>query len=174
MTQDIRITRTDRKLLVTTSNPFEQKFGYHRAVRRGPFIAVSGTTALKVHISELSDQGEDQGDAETESTSAVHHPGDVFNQAILSLNRAIEAVICLDGHTEDIVRVRMFVARSKDCEAVGAAFRQCFGMHKNEKGRNRPDARADIVAAAATMIVVPGAFVQEGILVEIEVDAYVL
>lgn len=174
VTQDIQVTKTERKSLITTSNTFEQKFGYHRAVRRGPFIAVSGTTALKVHTSKLPIQGEDGSDIGTESTSTVHHPGDAFNQALLSLNRAVEAVTCLGGQTKDIIRVRMFVARGEDCEAVGAAFRQCFGMQKDEKGKEETDAGVDVVGVAATMIVVPGGFVEGGMLVEVEVDAYVL
>jgi len=181
--QNIQVTITERKSLLTTPNPFEQKFGYHRAVRRGPFIAVSGTTALKVHTSKLpteveSGTGRETGTGiETESgnISTVHHPGDAFKQALLSLGRAIEAVTRLGGQTEDIIHVRMFVARSEDCEAVGAAFQRHFGVHNGEKGVvTDTEVRLDVVGAAATMIVVPGGFVDGAMLVEVEVDAYVL
>ncbi|KAF8909052.1 YjgF-like protein [Gymnopilus junonius] len=29
-----------------TANPYEEKFGYSRAVRKGPFVFVSGTTSI--------------------------------------------------------------------------------------------------------------------------------
>jgi len=182
-TQDIQVTVTDRKSFLTTSNRFEQKFGYRRAVRRGPFIAVSGTTALKVHTSDLPAQGRSDiepetgtgVETETENISTVYHPGDAFKQALLSLSRAIDAVTRLGGHKEDIIHVRMFVARNEDCEAVGAAFQRHLGVHNREKAVvTGPNVGLDAVGAAATMIVVPGGFVDGAMLVEVEVDAYVL
>ncbi|KNZ73156.1 hypothetical protein J132_00991 [Termitomyces sp. J132] len=37
------MTQTQRYV---TANPYEAQFGYSRAVRRGPFIFVSGTTSI--------------------------------------------------------------------------------------------------------------------------------
>ncbi|KAK4909742.1 hypothetical protein LTR66_017475 [Elasticomyces elasticus] len=116
------ITAMPKKSFVTTSNAFEQRFGYHRAVRRGPFIAVSGTTALK-----LQDHG-------------VHFIGNAEQQA----------------------------KRGEDCDGVGRAFKEYFGTGEIEDGAD------DGQGVAATMLVVGDGFVDGDILVEVEVDAYVL
>jgi enamine deaminase RidA (YjgF/YER057c/UK114 family) len=82
------------KWYLSTDNPFEKKFGYHRAVRKGPFIYVSGTTAI---------------DPET---GKIESPDDAFLQAYATLETVEEAVKELGGEREDVVRVRMFVAVS--------------------------------------------------------------
>lgn len=169
------LTSTPRKTLLSTSNPFEQQFGYHRAVRRGPFIAVSGTTALKLMPSGApadTDPISTSSDSTVDPTaSKVHFSNDAHAQALHVLKICLAAVVRLGGKKEDIIRVRMFVADPKDCGVVGDAFREVLGT---QSGDGDGDAeREDIVGAAATMIVVPGGFVDGGILVEIEVDALV-
>lgn len=57
----------------------------------------------------------------------------------------------------------MFVGRRDVCGDVGEGFREVFG--KGEGGGE--------LGTAATMIVVPGGFVDEEMLVEVEVDAIV-
>jgi enamine deaminase RidA (YjgF/YER057c/UK114 family) len=79
---------------LTTGNPYEQRFGYHRAIRRGPFIFVSGTTAID------------------KSTGKLQAPGDASAQAALAMKECISAVEALQGKREDVCRVRMFVAVS--------------------------------------------------------------
>lgn len=154
------LTYSRHKTLLTTRNPFEQRFRYHRAVRRGPAIFVSGTTALKLGTNHGSDQ--------------VEFPGDAYQQAKLSMQRCLSAVDGLGGKLEDVVRVKMFVARGEDCESVGQALRECFGGPEQElEPTTATDSSTnDIVGVSATMIVVPGGFVDGGILVEVEVDAY--
>lgn len=76
----------------------------------------------------------------------------------------------LGGKKEDIIRVKMFVADGKDCGVVGDAYREVFGTPSDDDATGKED----IVGAAATMIVVPGGFVDGEILVEIEVDAFVV
>lgn len=80
-------------LVTDTSNLFESLFGYHRAVRKGPFIFVSGTTAL------LPD-------------NTVAFPDDSFAQAKAAFEVAVAAVEKLGGCKRDVCRVRMFVAVS--------------------------------------------------------------
>jgi enamine deaminase RidA (YjgF/YER057c/UK114 family) len=80
------------KTYFTTSNRFEYKFGYHRAVRKGPFIFVSGTTALNPE------------------TGKIDHPGDAYQQALSAMKRSVDAVQQLGGARQDVTRVRMFVA----------------------------------------------------------------
>lgn len=51
---------------------------------------------------------------------------------------------------------------------MGEALRQIFAAETN------PTTANDLCAVAATMLVVPGGFVDGDMLVEVEVDAYVL
>lgn len=166
MSSSDSLTLTRHKTCLTTANPFEQQFGYHRAVRRGPFIAVSGTTALRLLKSQPP--GSSSEDAVAESQSKVYFPGDVYRQTIHVLETCLAAVTRLGGKKQDVVRVRMFVANSDDCGTVGEAFREVFGA-RNVSGQDE-----DMVGAAATMIVVPGGFVDGEVLVEIEVEAFVV
>lgn len=80
----------------------------------------------------------------------------------MALEECVNAVQALGGKgPESVVRVRMFVARGEDCGAVGDGFRDVLGKQKG-----------DGVGAAATMIVVHNGFLDERMLVEIEVDAF--
>lgn len=122
-----------------TSNPYELQFGYSRAVRKGPYIFVSGTTSI---------------DPET---GHVLYPDSAYLQALVIFKEIINSVERLHGTKEDVARVRMFVTRQEDSEAVGKALKESLGD----------------VRPAATMIV--GArFVDDDMKVEIEADAVVL
>ncbi|KAF8625995.1 hypothetical protein AX17_006718 [Amanita inopinata Kibby_2008] len=95
-----------------TSNPYESSFGYSRAVRKGPFIAVAGTTSLDP------------------STQTVLHPESAYHQARQAFAEIVRAVEALGGKSKDIVRIRMFVRLDKDCDGVGRAFKEM--VDKNE------------------------------------------
>lgn len=84
------------------------------------------------------------------------------------MGRCLQAVTDLGGNAEDVVRVKMFVAKYEDCGAVGDAYKSVFGGSQLASSENA----GDLLGAAATMIVVPGGFVDEDMLVEVEVDAY--
>jgi enamine deaminase RidA (YjgF/YER057c/UK114 family) len=131
-----------------TRSPWEAKIGYYRAVRRGPFIFVSGTTAV---------------DPSSNATDAkVLHPGDAKAQAHIAFKEIIKAIQALGGRgAESVVRTKMFVQRQQDCGAVAEAFSEVLGK------QNGSD-----FGTAATMIVV-GGFVDPDMLVEIECDAMV-
>ncbi|KAL5356723.1 Endoribonuclease L-PSP/chorismate mutase-like protein [Aspergillus floccosus] len=136
-----------KKQFYATSSPFEQRIGYYRAVRHGSHIFVSGTTAVDPQSSPAAPQ--------------IQYPGDARQQTRVALEECVAAVRALGGDKESIVRVRMFVGNPADCTAVGEGFREMLGKHDN----------AAEVGAAATMIVVRNGFVDEEMLVEIEVDA---
>lgn len=87
----------------TTPNPYEKKFGYHRAVRKGAHIVVSGTTAAKT-------DGDRVADPDEKDDSAIHFPNNAKKQAKLAMDRCAEAVKKLGGTRADILRVRIFVA----------------------------------------------------------------
>ncbi|KAL4076750.1 Endoribonuclease L-PSP/chorismate mutase-like protein, partial [Scleroderma yunnanense] len=92
-----------------TPNPYEETFGYCRALRKGPFIFVSGTTAVDL------------------ATGKISHPDSAFEQAIKALKEIVTAVEALGGKKEDIVRVRMFVTHENDGNEVGRALKQEMG-----------------------------------------------
>lgn len=89
-------------------------------------------------------------------TGTVLHPTSAELQAITAFDESLKAVEALGGQKADVVRVRMYVRNGEDTEGVGKAFKDRIA---SEDG-----------GPAATMIVGVG-FVDEKILVEIEVDA---
>ncbi|KAI5124233.1 hypothetical protein M0805_005082 [Coniferiporia weirii] len=95
----------------STNNPYESAFGYSRAVRRGPFIFVSGTTALSPSTGLLQPE----------------HAGDARAQAGAAFAEALRAVTALGGARTDVVRVRMFVAHAENADRVGGALREALG-----------------------------------------------
>ncbi|KAH0365213.1 YjgH family protein, partial [Aureobasidium melanogenum] len=139
---------TAKKQHYATNSPWEAKIGYYRAVRRGPFIFVSGTTAV---------------DPSSNTTSPkILHPGDAKAQAFTTFQEIVKSIQALGGRgAESIVRTKMFVQRQEDCAAVAEAFTEVLGKQNG-----------DDFGTAATMIVV-GGFVDPDMLVEIECDAMV-
>ncbi len=95
---------------VASGAPWEKIHGYCRAVQSGPFIAVSGTTAV----------GED---------GKVVAPDDAYRQAqqcIRIIQRALEAC---DAGLPDVVRTRIYLTDIDDWQAVAKAHAEAFGDH---------------------------------------------
>jgi enamine deaminase RidA (YjgF/YER057c/UK114 family) len=92
-----------------TCNPYEQEFGYSRAVRRGPFIFISGTTSIDPNTGEIL------------------HPTSAYHQAIRIFQEIITAVEAVGGNKIDIARVRIFVTAQEDAGDVGRALKEVFG-----------------------------------------------
>ena len=92
-----------------TSNPYEDKFGYSRAVRKGPFIFVSGTTSIDT------------------STGKVLHPKSAYDQTLVIFTEIVLAIEALGARKADVVRLRMFVKEEKDGEGVSRALKEVFG-----------------------------------------------
>ncbi|KAL3482286.1 Endoribonuclease L-PSP/chorismate mutase-like protein [Aspergillus californicus] len=137
------------KRFYSTKSPFEERIGYYRAVRHGQHIFVSGTTAVDP--------------ASPSHAPQILFPGDARQQTKVALQECISAVHALGGKgAENVVRVRMFVSRPEDCTAVGEGFTEILGRN------SQPG-----VGSAATMIVVRDGFIDQRMLVEVEVDAIV-
>ncbi|RDB14859.1 hypothetical protein Hypma_016352 [Hypsizygus marmoreus] len=102
-------TTTQNSQKFHTSNPYEKQFGYSRAVRRGPFIFVSGTTSIDG------------------TTGVLLHPESAYEQERQIFAEIVGAVEAVGGTREDVVRVRMFVTADEDSGDVGRALKESFG-----------------------------------------------
>lgn len=93
----------------STANPYESAFSYSRAVRRGPFIFVSGTTSIDP------------------ITGVLLHPSSAYDQSRQIFTNIVEAIEALGGKRECVTRVRMFVRDQGDSGEVGRALKDALG-----------------------------------------------
>jgi enamine deaminase RidA (YjgF/YER057c/UK114 family) len=91
---------------ISSGGPWEDVIGYSRAVVAGPWILVSGCTAVV--------DGE------------LRHVGDAHGQARTAFEIALEAVTKAGGSRPDVVRTRMYLRDMVDAEAVGRAHAEFF------------------------------------------------
>ena len=85
---------------ISSGSPFEDQVGYARAVRIGPLVVVSGTTA----------------------------PGDGIAEQAREALRRIEIALGEAGASmTDVVRTRMFVTDISQWRALGAVHAEVFG-----------------------------------------------
>jgi enamine deaminase RidA (YjgF/YER057c/UK114 family) len=93
---------------VTSGTVWESRVGYSRAVRRGPFVYVSGTTA-------------------TDGSGGFVGVGDVRAQTAQALNNVKVALEAVGAGLADVVRTRIFVLDIGDWEKVGEVHGEFFG-----------------------------------------------
>ena len=87
---------------------WEPTVGYSRAVRAGPYVAVSGSAAV-------GPDGELVGQ------------GDAYLQAIRCIEVIREALEAAGSGLQDVVRTRMFVTDIEQWEAIARAHQEAFG-----------------------------------------------
>lgn len=92
----------------TDSSGWQEEAGYSRAVRRGPFVAVSGTTA-------------------TGPDGAALCPGDTLGQTRICLQRVLAALAALGGRPADVVRTVVYLAPDANWEQAAQAHREALG-----------------------------------------------
>jgi enamine deaminase RidA (YjgF/YER057c/UK114 family) len=96
-----------KRTAVTSGAPWEEMYGYRRAVRVGPWVCVSGTAPV-------ADNGETFG------------VGEPFAQAVRCFEIALKALRELGGGPEHVIRTRMYVTDIRFADEFGRAHAQFF------------------------------------------------
>jgi len=93
---------------ISSGSPYEQPIGLSRAVRIGPWIAVSGTAPI-------ADDG------------SAAHPGDVYLQTVRCLEIALRAIGAAGGTVESVIRTRVMLVDIATWRDAARAHGEVFG-----------------------------------------------
>ncbi|MFB7932255.1 MULTISPECIES: RidA family protein [Streptomyces] len=91
---------------VRSGSPWEESFGFARAVEAGDRVLVAGTTAFK-------------GDV-------LYGEGDPYEQAKVAFTTALEAIAEFGLTPDSVIRTRMYLAHARDVDAAGRAHKELF------------------------------------------------
>ena len=85
---------------------FASQASYSRAVRSGPFVAVSGTAPIEA--------------------DGTPHEGGLYEQTLFALGKALEAAQALGARREDVLRTRLLLAPGSAWEEAARAHGEFF------------------------------------------------
>ena len=97
----------DERINIGSGAPWEDIVGYSRAVRTGPLIEISGTTAVDEHGNVIGE-------------------GDAYAQTQFIISKAEKALVQAGASLQNVVRTRMFVTDISQWEAIGRAHGEYF------------------------------------------------
>ena len=92
---------------VRSGSPYEQRYGFCRALKRGRRVEVAGTAPIPRPGEPLA--------------------SDAYRQMLRCGEIAAEALAKLGARPQDVVRTRMYIVDPADADAVGKAHAAVFG-----------------------------------------------
>ncbi|MFF3912553.1 RidA family protein [Streptomyces sp. NPDC001852] len=91
---------------VQSGSPWEESFGFARAVAAGDRVLVAGTTSFKGTV--------------------LYGEGDPYEQAKVAFTSAVEAIGEFGLGIDSVIRTRMYLTHVRDVDAVGRAHKEIF------------------------------------------------